>query len=602
MRMSTMTASQAPATEAPSSIVPVSAGRPLLVGRTGELVLVGLLVVIAAAVRWVDLWSIPIFTDEGDEIGLALRIARDGAHPLTNDDPYLGPLFNYLLGGLFWLAGPSPWLPRLLMLGLGTLTVVLVYLLARELTLAVQGATLHPTGTARQPPALTGTAVIGGAIAALLLAVNPTHVLVISHVAWGACFTACLTTAAAWLFVSAARRAEIGKPGNWRAGLWLVPAAAALGLAFQTHPMVAAFLPAVGLYVLWRMRAWLLTPWPYLAALAFVLAQLPTLLFIAANGLARWLAAIREKQTMYEGDSALSGPVWAGRLDRLFHSLGAVLGGSINDRDTPLAPFWHPAVLVALLVTPAVVVWLWRKRQPLIPMMVLGNVLLLPLVTGTFAPLISSGRYLVPVVTVLLAGLGSWTACSAPLAARLARLNVVGLDADGAEVDGATAGGLARPDGAGRALLAWAPLAGALVIGIASAVTLVSFSLTAHQQQRTNDRLLASLGALTVAVQPGDVVSIDRAMYRDWTLTEGRLQRVFESWLETSGVSSRVVDVEDGGRLRRDLADRGGIVVLARRTVPLVAGAYDLQEIASDTAPGAPSGTGYSIVRVRPRP
>jgi hypothetical protein len=103
----------------------------------------------------------------------------------------------------------------------------------------------------------------------------------------------------------------------------------------------------------------------------------------------------------------------------------------------------------------------------------------------------------------------------------------------------------------------------------------------------SDDRLLASPGALTAAARPGDVVSIDRAMYyRDWTLTEGRLQRVFESWLETSGVSSRVVDVEDGGRLRRNLTDRGGIVELARRTVPLVAGAYDLQEIAGDAAPG----------------
>src|SRR3954471_16634463 len=98
-----------------------------------ELALVALLAAAAALVRWANLWSVPIFTDEGDEAGLALRIYRDGARPLTNDDPYLGPLFNYLLAGLFWLAGPNPWLPRALMLALGAVTVVPAYLLAREL-------------------------------------------------------------------------------------------------------------------------------------------------------------------------------------------------------------------------------------------------------------------------------------------------------------------------------------------------------------------------------------------------------------------------------------------------------------------------------------
>ena len=57
--------------------------------------------------------------------------------------------------------------------------------------------------------------------------------------------------------------------------------------------------------------------------------------------------------------------------------------------------------------------------------------------------------------------------------------------------------------------------------------------------------------------------------------------------------------VEDGGRLRTDLAARGGLVVLARRTMPAVTrGGYQLEEIAGDAAPGAPPGTGYAIVRL----
>ena len=142
------------------------------------------------------------------------------------------------------------------------------------------------------------------------------------------------------------------------------------------------------------------------------------------------------------------------------------------------------------------------------------------------------------------------------------------------------------------------PLVAALVLLAGSAFSLARFSLQAHQDGRTNTRLLASLAALEGAYRPGDVVSLDRATYRDWTLTEGRLQRVFDSWLDLRGMPHRVVDVEDGGRLRGDLAERGGLAVLARRMVPAVSRAYRVEEIAGDAAPGAPAGSGYSIVRL----
>ena len=142
------------------------------------------------------------------------------------------------------------------------------------------------------------------------------------------------------------------------------------------------------------------------------------------------------------------------------------------------------------------------------------------------------------------------------------------------------------------------PLVAALVLLAGSAFSLARFSLQAHQDGRTNTRLLASLAALEGAYRPGDVVSLDRATYRDWTLTEGRLQRVFDSWLDLRGMPHRVVDVEDGGRLRGDLAERGGLAVLARRTVPAVSRAYRVEEIAGDAVPGSPAGSGYSIVRL----
>jgi len=541
------------------------------------------LVLVAAVIRIVDLWAIPIFTDEGDEIGLALRILRDGARPLTNDDPYLGPLYNYLLAAVFRLFGTSPWTPRLLMLVFGAATIIPAYLLARELALAV--------GAERR------RAMLAGAFAGALLAVNAGHVYVISHVAWGNCLTPLLTTTAGWLLARAARLSappeevdarrlplsrvrERGAGGEgplvrgeevpaWGGGPSLVLACGAFGLALQTHPSVAVLLPGAALYALWQRWRWLKTPWPYLGALALVAAQAPTLLFIGRNGLGTWLDAIREKQEMYERDGALGLPEIVERFGQAVHTLGASLGGLLNDRDTPLPPLWRPLSLLALLLAVAALAWLVRRRQPLLPLVALSGLLLLPVVNGKYAPLVSNVRYLEPLTIFLLAAIAAGAAC------RLGR----------GEAD----------------LLGRGARVAVLALLIGSAVSLVTFSADARRDGRTNTDLLVALTRLEQVYQSGDVVTIDRAMYRDWTLTEGRLQRVFESWLEVRGIPRRVVDVEDGGRLRNDLGQRGGLAVLARRTVAPVSRAYQIEEIAGGAAPNAPAGTGYSIVRVGAR-
>ena len=521
--------------------------RPRSVSGVEPLILCAF-VAAAAAIRWGDLWTIPIFTDEGDEIGLALRIARDGARPLTNDDPYLGPLFNYLLAGLFWLLGPTPWLPRGLMLALGALTIVPAYLLARELSLTADAS-------ARR-------AVVAGSVTAGLLAVNAAHTLVISHVAWGNCVTPLLTTTAGWLLARTARLAASPYPCRG-AGMQLVVAGLTFGLALQTHPSVAILLPGVGLFLLWQRWRWFGTPWPYLSVLVLLAAQFPTLLYIRRVGLSTWLDAIREKQEVYEREGALTVNELTQRLGQAVHTLGLALGGLLNDRDTALPAPWHPAALLAFALTLLALVWLVRRGQWLIPLVMLCGLLLLPIVNGKYAPMVSNTRYLAPLAVVAMAAIGAWTAQAS-----------------------------ARPP------LRLLPLLGALVLLGWSAIALAGFSAQAHADGRTNTRLLASLTALEAAYQPGDLVVVDRATYRDWSLTEGRLQRVVESWLELRAIPHRVVDIDNGGRLRNDLADRGGLVVLSRRTVPAVARGYQLDEIATDAAPGASPGNGYTIGRL----
>src|SRR4051812_157899 len=90
--------------------------------RTEGLVVAALLL-IAVAVRIPYLWDIPRFTDETVEAEISLQIARGESFPLTNRDPYIGALWNWVLAAGFAISGPSLFTPRLLIAVFGTLTV-----------------------------------------------------------------------------------------------------------------------------------------------------------------------------------------------------------------------------------------------------------------------------------------------------------------------------------------------------------------------------------------------------------------------------------------------------------------------------------------------
>ena len=83
--------------------------------------------------RWPYLLRLPHFTDEIGEIRWAFTILRGEQFPLTGQVKYFGPLQHYLLAASMWLFGPAIILPRLLICIIGGLTVVLTYLLGREL-------------------------------------------------------------------------------------------------------------------------------------------------------------------------------------------------------------------------------------------------------------------------------------------------------------------------------------------------------------------------------------------------------------------------------------------------------------------------------------
>ena len=242
------------------------------------------LALLALVVRWPNLWLVPRFTDETLEVLHSLAIVRDGARPLTNYDSYYGALYNYLVALALLVSGESPLAPRVVVLLAGVATVVATYLLGAELGRRIAprpDGTRDPIGAAprraaggrparhqrparrRQQPrrlvelpdaAADDAGVLGAAAVADRLTARPPLP------------RAGRDAASPDSRLAARSRRERG----WGVGSCSL-AGLLLGLALQTHPLVVAH-PARASR--WRvlLRDWriLKTPWPWLAALAFL--------------------------------------------------------------------------------------------------------------------------------------------------------------------------------------------------------------------------------------------------------------------------------------------------------------------------------------------
>src|SRR6266540_445443 len=347
-----------------------------------------LLVALALAVRWPYLWDIPRFTDETDEALLGLQIARAQTLRLTNQDPYIGALWNYLLAAAFLLAGPSLFAPRLLVMALGALTVLPTYLLARS---------------------LGGRPV--GLLAATFLALSPTHIAVNSHIAWSNSITPLFTTLALWLLY---RSVTADRPSD------LIWSGLAFGLGLQTHPTVLLLLPAAALYVLWARPAWLRSRWPYLAAGLAVLAYADVLVENLRHNL-YGLQAARDVQIEYARGEALSALVYLRRLGSLVKLLGDSLGGVLSQNDSLVGPLGDPTVLSVFLVS---LVGLGRliRRGGWLPVLAMASVaLLLPLVNPKYESAVPQARYLALLLPLCYLGIALALAEGFSAARRLGR-------------------------------------------------------------------------------------------------------------------------------------------------------------------------------------
>lgn len=446
---------------------------------------------LAVWVRWPYLWEIPRFTDELQEVLWSLAIARGEILPLTAVDSYYGPLWSYLLAGLFLLSGPSAELPRLVASVLGAALVVLTYLFARDVA-------------GRWP----------AAIAAGLMLTSPGHVVINSHTARSNSITPLLTTAALWLVFRALesdRWSAKARPARHPDPRLLVPAGFLFGLALQTHLSVVALLPGVVAYALWRGQPLLRSPWPYLAALATTLGYVNMLIYNLTSDF--WsLRHARSLQAGYSGGRSTDLEYVLTNLQNLVQSLARLVSGTIDVPD-------DPSRVVYLLLALTGLALLAGRGGLLFVLAGASLIAILPLFNPRYGPILS-GRYLVPLLPLLFMGIGCAVVAAA---ARLAAL-----------VDG-------------RERLARSGFAMAAGFGL---VTYPLLSLGAYYEAavhdgRTNEPLHRLVEAIIAARHTDEAVLLDEGLAQEQLGAGGTDLKAFRMLLETRRLPLDVAKVSD---------------------------------------------------------
>ena len=344
---------------------------------TLEWAAVAALLAVGALLRVPNLQNLPKLTDEMRDAIFSQPIYLGQSFPLANFSSYDGALFNYLEALLFRLVGPNLQAPRILMLAAGLLTLPLAFLCARR----AHGAA-------------------AGLLATAMLAVSPVHVLVNSRVAWGNCLTPLLTTAGFWLVYRAVKAANEARSGLDRA--WnLVPAGFLFGLALQTHPTVLGFLPGAAAALVMARPGVLLSRWPWLAGLGFLLGYANMIVFNLQNDFES-IRFAQQTRAEYTGAMPDFGRDYLSHLGTLLAGLFRIIGGAVEDRASLGAFLFDPLLLFAVAVALAGLIWTARRGDRLPLLTVASAVLLLPLVNDRYEPVLD-GRYLAPLLPLIFA-------------------------------------------------------------------------------------------------------------------------------------------------------------------------------------------------------
>ena len=519
----------------------------VLCAPRGEMLLVAGLLVLALAVRLPYLWDIPRFTDETAEARLALRIARGEILPLTNRDPYIGALWNYLLAGAFAVGGASLFTPRTVVVVFGALTVFPAYLLGRTLG-SQSAAPERPIGP------------IVGVLTALLLALSPAHIVVNSHIAWSNCLTPLFTTLGLWLTSLALARAQPA----------ILPLAGlAFGLAVQTHPIGALMLPGVAIAVALARPRWLLRPWPYLAVITALLGCANLVVANVQSGFAGISNGVAV-QEQYTGGEVLTSAVYVERVRQELWLLTDSLSGTLVETGSLSGPLVGSLGLVALAATFAGVESLLRRRALLPLLAAVSFLALLPIVNGRYESSVPKARYIAPLLPIC------YLAIALLIAESRAWIRTLQVS-------------WARPL---RPILHAGVGVLLLVLAIGPLLGLTAYYRTAQQGGLTNALFYQAVRAIQSSTRPGERVYVERQLLQLYTLGGGQWN---EHLLFAAAVDNwQRVAFQLPGVLAPSVPRIVGPLVVRGSRAQVAMQLYQTQPIADGPPDGAPVRVFYS--------
>ena len=346
----------------------------------------------ALLLRSPNLMRLPHFTDEIGEIRWALRIYNGEAFPLTAQVKYFGPLHHYILAACLWIFGPSLTLPRTLVCVFGGLTVVMTYLVGRE----IGGWRL-------------------GALGAAFLATLPQHIVVNSHVAWENSTTPFYATLVFYTFLRGIRTLP-GQDAPERrytpAARWLIACGFCFGLMLQTHVGTIVLAPALAgalVVALRREGAWglLRSRWLYASPLAAVIAYSPVLIANASDGMSGFQRA-QGRDYAFVADPTVN--TYFYNLRNFLFQLARMISNPFRTPERALHYFTSPYMLIAVGLALLGLILLARRGQPLPLLTVLSTALIMPYFNHAYGVdgdrYLLTGRYvafLLPPLTIAVA-------------------------------------------------------------------------------------------------------------------------------------------------------------------------------------------------------
>lgn len=179
----------------------------------------------------------------------------------------------------------------------------------------------------------------------------------------------------------------------------------AFGLALQTHPSAATFLPGAAAYALWRDRRLVSRPAAWLALAMFLVGYGNVLAYNATTGFDSLRQAQRVSGEYAEG-GALDVFGYAASVAGFLLLLGQVFGGTVDARYTAVEYLADPRVLPLSLIAATAIGWMAWRGQPLPLFVSISALLALPILNQRWAPIMEA-RYLMPLTPLCLAAAGA---------------------------------------------------------------------------------------------------------------------------------------------------------------------------------------------------